>query len=189
MYFNWLVSVTISLVGEENLKLSRTWENNLLWKILFCIQKRIFSALNACYLFIYVTISVYMCCVSFGILTDSVIILFPMTSLHMNWRKAYAKFHHSHLYIIKLIYISVYRIGFTDWYIYLSIYSLKHIMTPSWKNYFVLFIWREMISSWILSFCCCLNLHLVLARYYNALHLLCRGKRRHQRKNILFIFI
>ena len=160
MHFNWLLSVALSSVGRENLKPSGTRENTLLWKLLFCMQKRndlvtIFFPPWIPLIYVYMGIYLYMCCVSFGILTDSVIILFTMTRLHMQAHKAYAKCYHSHLYMIQLCYSSTYGMGFTDWYtqtyIYIYTYMLKEKNTSLWKI-FCLFIWREMTSVWLLYF-------------------------------------
>ena len=126
IFFNCLVSVALSSVGRENLKSSGTREKTMLWKLFFAWKIettssiKIFSALNTTYIYIYGTIDVHLCCVSFSILIDSVILLSPLMSPHMQASKAYDKYYRFHFYIIRLIYISMSTMGFT--YIYIYIY-------------------------------------------------------------------
>ena len=66
-----------------------------------------------CYICINGTISVYILCVSFGILIESIIILFTVTSMNMQDCKVYAKCYQPHPYVIQLSYGYINRIGFT----------------------------------------------------------------------------
>ena len=64
-----------------------------------------------------------MCSVSFGILTDSIIILLSVMSMHMQAREVYAKCYCSHTYIIQLTYSSLIEWGLQiNIYIYIYIY-------------------------------------------------------------------
>ena len=51
------------------------------------------------YIYVWYHILIYVLCLIF-ILTDSVILLFPVMSLYMQARKVYAKYYHSHPYVI-----------------------------------------------------------------------------------------
>ena len=132
-----------SSVGKENLKRYGTRENTLLWKLLLCTQNRkdlvmkLFSRLEChYYICIYGTISV-----SFEILTDSIIIIFPMTSLHMQARKAHDECYRYHLFIIQLCYSSVYRMRFVDIYIY--IYRYKQRKRPCCGKTLLFYLLQE----------------------------------------------
>ena len=70
----------------------------------------------------YVTIYLYVYCLSFGILNYFIIIPFPMMSLHIQAHKSYAKCYHSHLQVIQLRYISICIMEFADIYTHINIF-------------------------------------------------------------------
>ena len=67
-----------------------------------------------------------MCCSSFIILTDSIIIFCVWIRLIMQAHNVYVKCYRSHLYLIQLRYSSLNRIEFSGLYAYAYIYEIEN---------------------------------------------------------------
>ena len=126
----------------------------------------------------------YICCVSFGVLTDSCIIFFLVMSLHMQARKLYAKCCRSHFYVIQMRYSSICRMGFVYIYIYLFIKIENNLVT---EKTLLLFFFKidDLIMTSFLFFR--LNFHSGLTRFFRSLHLLYEGKQHQLIKPLLVI--
>ena len=85
------------------------------------------------YVYILPKMYIYVCFLLFGILTDSIFLLFSVIRLH----KAYAKHYHSHLYVTLLHYIPVYIMVSVDCYLF---YFIKRENNLVMKKTSVLYI-------------------------------------------------
>ena len=135
------------------------------------------------YVYIYGTIHLYIYCVSFFILTDSVIILSVVMSFHTQAYKAHAKCYLSHSYIIQLHYRFINIMDFVGKYIYTYI---RTKMTLSWKNLLFIYLKRnDPVMTSLFLYCSSFRLGVTWSRH--ALHLLFKWKQCWLRKLLLCI--